>query len=80
MVLSPFRFGIIQNDRHAVAGSFAQLHVTHDNRFEDQFLEVAFHFVVYLVGQAEPAVEHRQQKTFYLQFRVKPFLDNFDGV
>ena len=41
---------------------------------------MAFHLVVYLVGESETAVIHRQQESFYLQFLVQFAFYYLDGV
>ncbi len=42
---------------------FAQFYIALDDGVEHQFLEVAFHLVVYLVGLAQPRVIHGQQES-----------------
>ena len=53
MVLRTGGVCIIKDGRHAMAWRFAQLDITVDYGFEDQLLEVAFHFIVYLIGQSQ---------------------------
>ena len=80
VVLGPRRVGVVQDDRQSVARTFAELHVSLNHRLENQLLEVPLHLVVYLVGQSQATVVHRQEKTFDLQLRVQFALDNLDGV
>ena len=44
---------IVQDCGESVAGGFAQFYIALDDGVEHQFLEVAFHLVVYLVGLAQ---------------------------
>ena len=60
--------------------SVAQFHVALDDGLEHQFLEVAFHFVVDLVGLSQARVVHRQQEAFDFEGRVQLRLDDLDGV
>ncbi len=78
--MAPFAFCIVEDDWETVARTLAQLHVALDDGLEHQFLEVALHLVVNLVGKAEAAVVHRKQETFYLEFRIQLALDDLDGV
>ena len=63
-----------------MARTLAQFHVALDDSLEYQFLEVALHLVVNLVGESEAAVVHRQQETFYFELRIQLALDDLDGV
>ena len=80
VILGSRRVGIVQDDRQAVARTFAELHVSLNHRLEDQLLEVPLHLVVNLVSQTQTTVVHRQEKTFDFQFRVQFALNNLDGV
>ena len=53
MVLGTIALCIVEDDRETVARTFAQLHVARNHRLEHQFLEVALHLVVNLVGESE---------------------------
>lgn len=63
-----------------MTGTLRQFDITLDNGFEDQFLEMAFHLIVNLVGEAKAGVVHRQQESLNLQFRVQLAFDNTDGI
>ena len=52
MVLGSIAFCIVKDNWETMARALAQLHVALDYGLEHQFLEVAFHLVVYLVGKA----------------------------
>ena len=80
MVLATCRVCIVQDHGQSVARSLGELDITLDDGLEHQFLEVALHLVVDLVGQAQTTVEHRQQETFDLQVRVQLVFDDLDGV
>ena len=80
MVLGTCGVGVVENDGQTVAGAFRELHVALDDGLENQFLEMAFHLVVDLVGQAQTTVVHGQQESLDLQFRVEFALDDLDGV
>ena len=71
---------VIQDGGQTVAWGFAQFDVALYDGVEHQFLEVAFHFIVNLVGLAQARVVHRQQETFDFECRVQFRLDNLDGV
>ena len=59
-----------------MTGSLRQLHVALDDRLKYQFLEVAFHLVVYLACQTQTTVVHREQESLNLELRVQFALDN----
>ena len=71
---------IVQDCGESVAGGFAQFYIALDDGVEHQFLEVAFHLVVYLVGLAQPRVIHGQQESLDFECGVQLGLDDFDGV
>ena len=60
--------------------TFAQLHVTLNDRLEDQFLEMSFHLVIDLVGQTQATVVHSQQKSLDFQLLIEFALDDFYGA
>ena len=80
MVLATSRVGVIEDNRKTMAWTLRQLHVSLYHGFEYQLLEVTFHLVVYLVGQPETAVIHRQQESFDFQSWIQFALDNLNGV
>ena len=53
MVLGTVGIRIVKDSRNTVARCFAQFDIAVYNRLEYQFLEVSFHFIVYLIRQAE---------------------------
>ena len=53
MVLGSVGIGIIKNGRNPVARRFAQFDIAMYNRLENQFLEMSFHLIVYLISQSE---------------------------
>ena len=63
-----------------MTGRFGELHVALHHRFEHQFLEVAFHLIVDLVGQSQTAVVHREEEAFDFQFGVESHLDHANRV
>mgnify|MGYP003237182505 CR=1 FL=1 len=80
MVFAASRVCVIENYWQSVTWRFAQLYVALYYRLEDKFLEVSFHFVVYLVCQLEAAVVHSQQESFNFQFRVEFAFYYFNSV
>ena len=80
MVFRTCRVGIVENHGQSVAWTLAELHVALYDGLENEFLEVSFHFVVYLIGQSETTVVHSQQKSFNLERWVQLALDYLDGV
>lgn len=80
MVLGSGGVCVVENGGQTMAWCFGELHIALDDRFEHKFLEVAFYFVVYLVGQTEATVIHREQETLYFQCRIKFPLYDFDGI
>ena len=71
---------IVQDGGQSVAGRFAQFYIALDNGAEHQFLEVAFYFIVYLVGLSQARIVHGQQESFDFECGVQLGLDDFDGV
>ena len=71
MILGSCRVCIIENDRQTMAGSLGELHVALDDGLEHQFLEVALHLVVDLVGQSQTTVVHRQQEALDLELGIQ---------
>ena len=63
-----------------MARCLRELDVTLDNGLEYEFLDVALHFIVDLVGETQTTVLHCQLESFYLQLRVQFVLDNLNGV
>ena len=51
-------------------GTLREFHVTLDNGLEHQLLEVTFHLVINLVGQAQTRIVHGEQEAFYLELRI----------
>ena len=80
VVLASGRVGIVEDYRQTVARALAQFHVSLYDCLEHELLEMAFHLVVYLVGESETAVIHRQQESFYLQFLVQFAFYYLNGV
>ena len=80
MVLGTCGIRIVKDDRETVARGFAEFDVPLDDGFEDQFLEMFFHFIINLVGQTQAAVIHGQQETFDFQRRVEFGFDNLDRI
>ena len=80
MVLCTLRVGVVKDDGQSVALAFAQFDVALYHRLEYQFLEVALYLVVYLAGQTQTVVVHREQESLYLKFRIQLALDDLDGV
>lgn len=76
MVLCSRRFCIVKNYRKTMTGSLRQFHVALDDRLKYQFLEVAFHLVVYLACQTQTTVVHCEQESLNLELRVQFALDN----
>ena len=54
------RFRIVEDGGQSVARSLAKFDVALDDRFKHEFLEVALHFVVDLIGQTQTLVVHGQ--------------------
>ena len=71
---------IVQDCGKPVAGCFAQLYIALDDGAEYQFLEMALHFIVNLVGLAQARVVHRQEEAFDFECGVQLGLDDFNGV
>ena len=63
-----------------MAWTLAELHVALNDGLEHKFLEVAFHFVVYLIGQSETAVVHCQQEAFDFERWVQLALYNLNCI
>ena len=80
MVLRTGGVCVVEDHGQTVAGTLRQFHVTLDDGLEHQFLEVALHLVVDLVGQSEATVVHRQQESLDLQLRIQLVLDDLDRV
>ena len=80
MVACAHAVRIVEDGGEAVAGSFRELDVAVDDRLEDQFLEVALHLVLDLIGQTQTGIVHRQQETFDGECRIQFLLDNLDGI
>ena len=80
MVLRTCGICIVEDGGQSVTGSLAELHVALDDGIEHEFLEVALHLVVDLVGQAQTTVVHRQQEALDLEFGIELSLDDTYGV
>ena len=63
-----------------MAWCLRKLDVSLYHGLEDKFLEVAFHLIVYLVGQAQARIVHGEQEALNFQFRVQTALNDFYGV
>ena len=53
MVFASCRVCVVKYDRQAVTWAFAEFHVSLYHRFEHELLEMAFHLVVNLIGEAK---------------------------
>ena len=63
-----------------MALAFTEFHVALDDGLEHQFLEMALHLVVNLVGKFQSAVVHGEQETLYLEPGIELALHYLDGV
>ena len=79
MILGSGRVGIIQYCRNAVAGSFAQFDVTLYNCLEYQFLKMAFHFIINLVG-AEIEMLNLEDREKIMKKVLAPMRDEYDYI
>ena len=71
---------VVQDDRLAVGGGFAQTDGALDDRIENQVFEVLPEFHHHLAVDLRAAVEHRDHETFDGEFRVDVVLHEADGL
>ena len=60
--------------------SLTQFHIALNYGLEHQSLEVTLHLIENLVCQTQTGIEHREEETFNLQFRVQFRFDYLDSI
>ena len=80
MILGSGGIRIVKDGWDTMARCFAQFDISVYNGLENQFLEMSFHFIIYLIGQSEARIKHGQKETFYFQSGVQLGFYNLDGV
>ena len=80
VVLGACRFGVVEYGGKSVARGFGEFHVALDDGFEYEFLKVALHLVVDLVGEAESRVVHGEEEPFNLERRIEFLLYNLYSI
>ena len=71
-------FDIVEQDRFSEAGRLAQFDITGNDGVVHLVTEKRNGFLDHLAREIEPAVEHREQDTFYMQVGVECRLHQLD--
>src|SRR5207244_6565488 len=70
VAFSPFRFNVIEQNRLAVAGSFAKPDIARDNGRNELRSKEFFQVLPYLIGEVRAFVVHSQKHAFDLEFGI----------
>ena len=74
------RVDVVEQCRNAVRGCFREFDIALDYGLKHQFLEMALHFIIDLVGKTQSAVVHSEEEPLNLQLRIQSHLNHADGV